>query len=69
VPNLSGPAWSAGKGIIAALWLADDTRGAGQGLRLLQSTAAVSSGARGGPLPSALLGDGEQGRTVSGAEA
>jgi hypothetical protein len=45
--NSSGLAWSAAKGTIAALRLVDDIRGAGEGFRLLRSTAAVSSGARG----------------------
>jgi hypothetical protein len=45
--NSSGLAWSAAKGTIAALRLADDIPGAGQGFRLLQFTAPVSSGARG----------------------
>jgi S1-C subfamily serine protease len=46
----SGLASSAAKGTIAALRLADDIPGAGQGFRLLRFTAPVSSGARGGPL-------------------
>jgi hypothetical protein len=50
MPNLSGLAWSAAKGTIEALRLAEDIPGAGQGLRLLPFTAAVSSGARGGLL-------------------
>jgi S1-C subfamily serine protease len=45
-----GFAWSAAKGTIAALRLADDIPGAGQGFRLLQFTPPVSSGARGGLL-------------------
>jgi len=45
-----GLAWSASKGIISALRLADEVPGAGQGYRLLQFTAPVSGGASGGPL-------------------
>jgi hypothetical protein len=45
--NSSGLAWSAAKGTIAALRLADETLGAAQGFRLLQFTPPVSSGARG----------------------
>jgi hypothetical protein len=48
--NLSRLAWSAGKRIMAALRLPDDIPGAGPGFRLLPFTAAVSSGASGGPL-------------------
>jgi S1-C subfamily serine protease len=48
--NSSGLAWSVAKGTLAALRLPDDIPGAGQGLRLVPFTAAVSSGARGGPL-------------------
>jgi S1-C subfamily serine protease len=47
--NSSGLAWSAAKRIIAALRLAEDLPGAGQGFRLLRFTPPVSSGARGGP--------------------
>ena len=50
VSSSSGLSWSASKGIIAALRLADEIPGAGQGFRLLQFTAPVSSGASGGPL-------------------
>jgi len=59
VSNSSGLAWSASKGIIAALRLADEIPGAGQGFRVLQFTAPVSGGASGGPLVDsrgALLG-------------
>ena len=59
VSNSSGLGWSASKGIIAALRLADEIPGAGQGFRLLQFTAPVSGGASGGPLADArgaLLG-------------
>jgi S1-C subfamily serine protease len=59
VSSSSGLGWSASKGIIAALRLADEIPGAGQGFRLLQFTAPVSSGASGGPLvdsQGALLG-------------
>jgi S1-C subfamily serine protease len=55
----SGLAWSTGKGFIVALRRADDLPGAGQGLRLLPFTPALSSGAGGGPLVGsqrALLG-------------
>ena len=48
--NSSGLARSAAEGTIAALRLGDDIRGAGEGFRLLQFTALVSSPARGGPL-------------------
>ena len=50
--NSGGLGWSAAKGTIAALRLADDIPGAGQGFRLLQFTAPVSSGARGPPVGS-----------------
>jgi S1-C subfamily serine protease len=59
VSNSSGLGWSASKGIIAALRLADEIPGAGQGFRVLQFTAPVSGGASGGPLADsrgALLG-------------
>ena len=59
VSNSSGLGWSASKGIVAALRLADEIPGAGQGYRLLQFTAPVSGGASGGPLVDsrgALLG-------------
>jgi hypothetical protein len=59
VSNSSGLAWSASKGIIAALRLADEIPGAGQGFRVLQFTAPVGGGASGGPLADsrgALLG-------------
>jgi len=59
VSNSSGLGWSASKGIIAALRLADEIPGAGQGFRVLQFTAPVSGGASGGPLVDArgnLLG-------------
>jgi hypothetical protein len=59
VSNSGGLAWSACKGIIAALRLADEIPGAGQGFRVLQFTAPVSGGASGGPLVDArgaLLG-------------
>jgi len=47
--NSSGLAWSAAKGTVAALRLADHIPGARQGFRPLQFTARISSGA-GGPL-------------------
>jgi hypothetical protein len=50
VSNSSGLGWSASKGIIAALRVADEIPGAGQGFRVLQFTAPVSPGASGGPL-------------------
>jgi hypothetical protein len=50
VSSSNGLNWSASKGIISALRLADEVPGAGQGYRLLQFTAPVSSGASGGPL-------------------
>jgi hypothetical protein len=59
VSNSGGLGWSASKGIIAALRLADEIPGAGQGFRVLQFTAPVSGGASGGPLADsrgALLG-------------
>jgi hypothetical protein len=59
VSGSRGLAWSAGKGIIAALRRADETPGAWQGFRPLQFMAAVGSGAGGGPLvdsQDALLG-------------
>jgi hypothetical protein len=59
VSNSSGLGWSASKGVIAALRLADEIPGAGQGFRVLQFTAPVSGGASGGPLADsqgALLG-------------
>jgi len=59
VASSNGLPWSASKGIIAAVRLADDIPGAGQGFRLLQFTAPVGSGASGGPLvdsQGALLG-------------
>lgn len=45
----SGLGWSAGKGIAAALRLADETPAAAQGFRPLQFAAPVGSAARGGP--------------------
>jgi hypothetical protein len=59
VSTSSGLGWSASKGIIAALRLADEIPGAGQGFRVLQFTAPVSPGASGGPVVDsrgALLG-------------
>jgi hypothetical protein len=59
VSSSSGLARGASKGIIAALRLADDIPASGQGFRLLPFTAALSSGAGGGPLvdsQGALLG-------------
>jgi hypothetical protein len=59
VSNSNGLGWSASKGIMAALRLADEIPGAGQGFRVLQFTAPVSGGASGGPLVDsrgALLG-------------
>jgi hypothetical protein len=50
VSHSSGLGWSASKGIIAALRLADEIPGAGQGFRLFQFTAQTSGGASGGPL-------------------
>jgi len=50
VSNSNGLGWSASKGIIAALRLADEIPGAGEGFRVLQFTAQVSGGASGAPL-------------------
>jgi hypothetical protein len=50
VSSSNGLGWSASKGVISALRLADEVPGAGQGYRLLQFTAPVSGGASGGPL-------------------
>jgi hypothetical protein len=72
VSNSSGLAWSASKGIIAALRLADEIPGAGQGFRVLQFTAPVSGGASGGPLADsrgALLGIITKGIASAGGEA
>jgi hypothetical protein len=44
MPNSGGLAWSTAKGTFAALRLADDLPGAGQGFGLLPFTAPVSSG-------------------------
>ncbi len=59
VSSSGGLGWSASKGVISALRLADEVPGAGQGYRLLQFTAPVGGGASGGPLADsrgALLG-------------
>lgn len=50
VTNSGGLEWSATQGIFSALRMADEVPGAGQGYRVLQFTAPVSSGASGGPL-------------------
>ncbi|MGD0499389.1 MAG: S1C family serine protease [Bryobacteraceae bacterium] len=50
VTNSNGLAWSATQGIFAALRMADEIPGAGQGYRVLQFTAPVAPGASGGPL-------------------
>jgi hypothetical protein len=50
VTNSEGLAWSASKGILSAVRMADEIPGAGQGFKLLQFTAPVSRGASGGPL-------------------
>lgn len=50
VTNSTGLTWSATQGIFAAIRLADEVPGAGQGYRVLQFTAPVAPGASGGPL-------------------
>jgi hypothetical protein len=50
VTNSNGLTWSATQGIFAAIRMADEVPGAGQGYRVLQFTAAVAAGASGGPL-------------------
>ena len=50
VTNSNNLTWSATQGIFAAVRLADEIPGAGQGYRVLQFTAPVAPGASGGPL-------------------
>ena len=50
VTNSGGLTWSATQGIFAAMRMADEIPGAGQGYRVLQFTAPIAHGASGGPL-------------------
>jgi len=50
VTNSNGLTWSASQGIFAAIRMADEIPGAGQGYRVLQFTAPVARGSSGGPL-------------------
>jgi hypothetical protein len=50
VTNAGGLTWSATQGIFAAIRMADEIPGAGQGYRVLQFTAPVAPGSSGGPL-------------------
>lgn len=50
VTNSNNLNWSATQGIFAAVRLADEIPGAGQGYRVLQFTAPIAPGASGGPL-------------------
>src|SRR5262249_50704924 len=50
VTNSNGLSWSATQGIFAAMRMADEIAGAGNGYRILQFTAPVGAGSSGGPL-------------------
>jgi len=59
VSSSAGLGWSASKGIISAVRMADDVPGAGNGYRVLQFAAPIAGGASGGPVANAdgaLLG-------------
>jgi hypothetical protein len=72
VTNANGLTWSATQGIFAAIRMADEIPGAGQGYRVLPFTAPVAPGSSGGPLVNAkgnLVGVITRGNTQGAAFA